>query len=271
MRCRKWITFLSWVLLSLQALGCASRQVPRAANSTVTLRVMTWNIHHGEGMDGAVDLERVAKVIQMAHPDLVALQEVDRGVSRTGHRDLPHELAALTGMTCLFSNNYHFGGGEYGNAILTRFPVESWTNYHFAMLSPVEQRGLLQARLRTRGRTIVFMNTHLDAQRDDAERLNESTQLLALSKSCFSDAVIVCGDFNATPDHPVTAGMKTLFDDAWELAGQGDGFTIPVATPNRRIDYIWLSRSSEWTVRSIQIITTDASDHLPVVAELELK
>ena len=72
---------------------------------------MTWNIHHGEGTDGQLDLQRIARVIREAEVDLVALQEVDRGVARTARRDLPAEVAVLTEMSCVFSNNFGYQGG----------------------------------------------------------------------------------------------------------------------------------------------------------------
>ena len=134
-------------------LGC---RAPQNADSSKIFRVMTYNIHHGEGMDGKVDLLRIADVIKWEQADIVALQEVDSGVARTARRDLPAELAALTGMTCVFSNNFHYQGGEYGNAVLTRFPIVRWTNSHYKMIRPGEQRGLLQLTLRVHGRQSGF-------------------------------------------------------------------------------------------------------------------
>jgi len=69
-----------------------------------TFRMMTFNIHHGEGVDGRIDLERIAAVIRDERADIVALQEVDKGVERTARRDLAEELSKLTGMKALFSN-----------------------------------------------------------------------------------------------------------------------------------------------------------------------
>src|SRR5688572_31668602 len=109
------------VALGLFVSSCTSNP---HVTKTRTFRVMTYNIHHGEGMDGKVDLERIAALIQNEQADIVALQEVDKGVERTARRDLGAELARLTGMQCVFSNNYHFQGGEYGNAVLTRFPIK---------------------------------------------------------------------------------------------------------------------------------------------------
>src|ERR1043166_5507630 len=147
--------------------GCQTAPPPTASNA---FRVMTYNIHHGEGLDGKVDLLRIAELIKREGADIVALQEVDKSVERTARRDFPDELAALTGMTCVFSNNYHFQGGEYGNAVLTRFPVKRWTNTHFKKVNETEQRGILQLLLEVQGREVVFMATHIDHRPDDAAR-----------------------------------------------------------------------------------------------------
>ena len=112
-------------------IGCSTHSMQ---TKPAPLRVMTYNIHHGEGLDGKVDLLRIAQLIQREGADIVALQEVDKGVARTARRDLPAELAALTGMTCVFSNNFPFQGGEYGNAVLTRFPVLRVANTPYPML-----------------------------------------------------------------------------------------------------------------------------------------
>src|SRR5262249_7003846 len=134
-------------------------------------RVMTYNIHHGEGLDGKIDLLRIADVIKREGADIVALQEVDKGVERTARRDLPAELAELTGMSCVFSNNFHYQGGEYGNAVLTRLPILRATNTHYKMLRVGEQRGLLQLVLEVRGRELLLLATHIDYRPDDLERL----------------------------------------------------------------------------------------------------
>src|ERR1039457_3390022 len=129
--------------------GCSTSTKPATSK---TFRVMTYNIHHGEGLDGRVDLQRIADLIKREGADIVALQEVDKGVARTARRDLSGELSRLAGMTCVFSNNFHYQGGEYGNAVLTRFRVLSRTNQFYQMLRTNEQRGLLQLTLRSEER-----------------------------------------------------------------------------------------------------------------------
>lgn len=169
------------VLAAVLAMGCHTTP-PEPTDHSPTFRVMTFNIHHGEGLDGQVDLPRIAEVIRRERADLVALQEVDKGVLRTARRDLSGELAALTGLTSVFSNNFHYQGGEYGNAVLSRFPVLSATNSQYQMLRTNEQRGILQLTLEIHGRQLIFMNTHIDYRQDDAERLQNVREIQALAE-----------------------------------------------------------------------------------------
>lgn len=250
-------------LLLVGLVGCA---VP--APRPVALRVLTYNIHHGEGLDGRVDVERIAAVIRSTGADLVALQEVDQGVARTARRDLPAELAARTGLTAVFSNNFAFQGGRYGNAILTRFPVLTATNRHYEMLRAGEQRGLLQVRVTTPAGPLAFWNTHIDYRGDDAERRMNVRELVA-HLHATTGPVILAGDFNDLPGSPVHQELKTWFVDAWEAGGAGPGATYPAAAPQKRIDYLWLAADRGLSVRQIWVVDSLASDHRPVVADLE--
>lgn len=245
-------------------LGCSTN--PMQTKPSV-LRIMTYNIHHGAGLDGKVDLLRIAELIQREDADIVALQEVDKGVARTVRRDLPAELAALTGMTCVFRNNFPYQGGEYGNAVLTRFPVVRVTNTPYQRLRADEPRGLLQLVLNVQGGELVFMNTHLDYQADDAERWSNVSEIETVMNQYPDGPLILCGDFNTTPDSRVCRRLGERFDDTWALVGQGDGFTIPAQQPNRRIDYIWVAKDKSLVPSKAWVPQSDASDHLPVVAE----
>ncbi len=266
---RKWL--LLSVAVTLSALlfgGCATRP-PHPA--PVVIRVMTYNIHHGEGLDGKVDLTRIAALIKQERADIVALQEVDKGVRRTALQDMPAELAALTGMTCVFSNNFSYQGGEYGNAVLTRFPVKRWTNHHYQMIRPNEQRGILELVLDVRGRELVVMNTHIDSRPDDAERWLNVGEIEALTKAHAATPVILCGDFNNLPTGRVYERLHETFQDAWVKAGAGDGFSFPAGGPNRRIDYLWFNHPEAVMPRKAWLPASNASDHLPLVAEFELR
>ena len=260
-----WVVVAS--LLVVCVVGCQS--APKQGTAK-TFRVMTYNIHHGAGLDGKVDLQRIADLIKREQADIVALQEVDKGVERTARRDCPAELAALTGMSCVFSNNLHFQGGEYGNAVLTRFPIKRWTNRHYKMLGPGEQRGLLQVVLEVQGRELVFLDTHLDARGDAAERLLSATELAEAVQPYRGRPMILCGDFNDTPGSRTHQKIAQTFADTWLVAGKGDGFTIPAEKPRKRIDFIWLSKEPPITALRVWVPESEASDHLPVVAEFKL-
>ena len=265
-RVRACLSLASLLLACLA--GCQSAGEPGPPR---TFRVMTYNIHHGEGLDGKVDLQRIADLIKREQADIVALQEVDKGVQRTTRRDCPAELAALAGLTCVFSNNFHFQGGEYGNAVLTRFPIKRCTNRHYQMIRPGEQRGLLQVVLEAHGRELVFMDTHIDYRGDDTERLLNADELLQAIEPFRGWPVILCGDFNDTPGSRTHQKIAQAFVDAWMAAGAGDGFTIPAEKPRKRIDYIWTSKEPSIETLRAWVPESEASDHLPVVGEFRLR
>jgi len=96
----------------------------RGAAAESTLRILSYNIHHGRGTDGVVDLERIAGVIRGCAADVVMLQEVDDRTDRTGRIDQTSELARLTGLHAEFGRQIDYQGGRYGQAILCRTPLE---------------------------------------------------------------------------------------------------------------------------------------------------
>src|SRR4030095_1437701 len=108
------------------------------------IRVMTYNIHVGVGMDKKLDLQRIADVINRERPDLVGLQEVDRGVERTQRKDEIVELAAMTKMEYAFAPNLNYQGGHYGVAILSRFKINSIDHRMYQNKRETERRGMLR-------------------------------------------------------------------------------------------------------------------------------
>jgi len=257
------VCFALLILISLAAF--------QTQDQVLTFRVMSYNIHHGEGNDGKIDVGRIAQLIKAQKADLVGLQEVDKGVARTGGRDIPGELAQLTGMTAFFVNNFHFQGGEYGNAVLSRFPFESRTNTHYRMLRKGEQRGLLQTVVSVGGRKLVFMTTHLDFRPADDERMMNVDEIFRTAETYKGVPVVVCGDFNDFPESRVYARMKERFQDAWESAGKGPGWTFSSNEPRRRIDYVWFSKGSNLEALSAWVVSSPASDHMPLVVEFKMR
>lgn len=244
---------------------------------TDTIRVLTYNIQHGRGMDNVVDLRRIAEVIINSRADIVALQEVDVGVERSYRFDIMKVLSRYTGLEPVFYQNILHQGGEYGNGLLSRFPVHSSRNYHFVVDGDGEQRGLLQAEILLADQKIIFMNTHLDHRPDETQRLMSVEQMIQTQYAYLGLPAIVTGDFNDLPGSNMHVSMKEHFDDVWELLGNGDGYTFRSDRPDRRIDYIFYSNrlANEDTRRlrpvSIEVLDTQASDHLPILAVFVLE
>jgi len=184
---------------------------------------------------------------------------------------MPAVLAKLTGMTCVFSNNFRYQGGEYGNAVLTRFPVLSATNSHYQMLRTNEQRGLLQITIEALKHRLVFMNTHIDYRRDDTERLLNVKEIQSLASKYAGLPIVLCGDFNDTPDSRVHKQLKETFVDTWELASRDKGWSYPAEGPRKRIDYVWISKPANLQIVEARILESAASDHRPVIVELRFK
>jgi endonuclease/exonuclease/phosphatase family metal-dependent hydrolase len=234
-----------------------------------TLRVMTYNIHVGIGLDKKLDLPRIAGVINAQHPDLVGLQEVDRGVTRTQGIDEIAELAKLTRMDYAFAFNLGYQGGQYGVAILSRFPIRGTDHRLYQNLREAERRGFIRAEVSVRGRLLNFVTTHLDYQHDDG-RLFEARQLLSGLRD-VKGPLIVVGDFNDTPSGHTYQLIRYQFGDAWiESRGTEAGFSFPANKPSRRIDYIFVRSTDRVRTKRAWTVDTLASDHIPVVADLEL-
>lgn len=232
-----------------------------------TVRVLCYNIHHGEGTDGKVDLPRLAKVIAGAKPDLVALQEVDNKTKRTGGVDQTAELAKLTGLHGAFCKQLDFEGGEYGQAVLSRFPVGA-PKVHVLPGEPQRETriaGAVEVRLGAGGPTVAFVTTHLHHIKDEfrqrqAAKLDE---LFGASKV----PVVIAGDLNANPD----SKPLELLAKNWEPAGTGKPLlTYPTEKPAKQIDYVLHRRSDKFKVTEARVLDEAvASDHRPLLVVLE--
>lgn len=234
-----------------------------------TIRVMSYNIHVGVGMDKKLDLQRIADVIIKQKPDLVGLQEVDRGVKRTEGKDEIAELAAMTRMDYAFAHNLDYQGGQYGVAILSRSLLKNVEHRMFENKREAERRGLLRAEVEVDGKIVNFVTTHLDYQYTDG-RVFETEQMLKFLEG-VNGPLIVVADMNDEPAGEAYKLMSMKFSDAWiSSRAKGEGFTYPADKPIKRIDYVFY-RGNDMKVKKASVIETLASDHVPVVVELLLK
>lgn len=235
------------------------------------LKVLSYNIHHGAGTDGKLNLNRIARVIKSVNPDIVALQEVDQRVRRSNSVDQPAELGKLTGMRVLFAENIPLQGGSYGNMILSRFDIESKKHALLPNHRNGEQRGLLSSKLvwQDDGKqpgVFNFTATHLDHRSDDSERIASALQVNELATTDPDTPSLLAGDFNDV------RGSKTLeiLQKQWSIAGP-ELPTVPVANPTRQIDFILYRPQHRWTVIDTVLLKESiASDHRAILAVLKL-
>jgi endonuclease/exonuclease/phosphatase family metal-dependent hydrolase len=230
------------------------------------LQILSYNIHHGEGTDGKVDLARIAKVIAAQKPDLVALQEVDRGTRRTDGVDQTAELARLTGLHGAFGRAIDYEGGEYGQAILSRAPILKTRLHILPGVPDRERRIAFEAVVMLDGREVSFVTTHLHHRSEkfrieQAERLNEV--FVPPSRPVF-----LAGDLNALPDSPP---LKVLRKDWIVLTDDPSLKTFPSSRPTKHLDYI-LAKTGRppRVVQQAVIDDSAASDHRPILVILEL-
>ncbi|WP_203433329.1 endonuclease/exonuclease/phosphatase family protein [Jiangella asiatica] len=238
------------------------------------LTVMSFNIHHGVGLDGILDLQRVADVIKTEGVDVVGLQEVDRHWGeRSDFVDQAAWLASELDMHVVYGANLDLDPLEpgaprrqYGTAILSERPIREWSNTFLPRYEGHEQRGLLSARINVRGVWVTVYNTHL--QHNDANERLEQVAAIQELIGTPDHSVVLLGDLNATPQSPEIQELVDDLVDTWEAAGVGDGDTYPAEDPNARIDYVLTSGGV--IARTAAVVATDASDHLPVRADILL-
>lgn len=267
---------LALVLAALSA-SLAALPVPASADPEApprAVRVASYNIHHAVGVDGRLDLARIAREIEESGADVIGLQEVDRHWSeRSDFRDQAAELARALQMHVVYGANLDrepLAPGQprrqYGTAILSDAPILESRNTLLPRTGNNEQRGLLEALVNVRGVPVRVFNTHLQ-HNSQQERL---AQIAAVSDliGVPDESVVLVGDLNARPESPEIDQITQDLVDAWVEAGVGDGYTISAERPYARIDYVL--HSGDVIARSAVVLATDGSDHLPVVADLEL-
>lgn len=245
------LTGLALIVLPGCQTGSVQPQTPG------TLRVLTYNIHHGEGTDKQFDYHRLAKVINDLSPDIVALQEVDVGTERASGIDQAARLGKLCKMHHAFGQAMPYQGGQYGEAILSRFPLEKVVVHPLPYQFEQEPRAALEVRIEPEGiGPISFVGTHLCHQKNE-NRVQQTQRLSRLFSTQEGDPVILAGDFNSRPG---SEPMKVLLDAGWTDA----------VAPRSVIDYVLVRSCDPWQVKEVTLVTEPVvSDHNPVLVILQ--
>ena len=249
-------------MLLLLAVGC---------KAAPPVRIVSYNIKHGRGMDGEVDLDRVAGVLAALNADVVLLQEVDEICARSGDVDEAAFLAEALGMEARFCTFMDYDGGRYGLAALSRLPILATERIELpdGTIDPRAAQGLV---VEASGMRLRVIGAHLDWKPDGARRLAQARVLHAaiVAGEPGIDATILGGDLNA-PTNSET--LRRLTEPPPHLRRLGpSGPTFPADAPDRTIDH-FLSYAPDAHVTA-QVFVVDeplASDHRPIVLDLRLE
>lgn len=251
------------ILLAGTLVGCGSPPAPVRESVSDTIRVLSYNIHHGAGMDSVLDLGRIADLIRAADADLVAVQEVDSMVDRTERVDQAAVLGRLTGLQPHFGPFMPYQGGAYGMAVLTALPVVDARNLRLPDGDEPRSALAVTVMLPRTGIQLRFVGIHF--YRTDAERL---AQARSLEAQLASDSLptILAGDFNSRPGSEVMRHLAT----GWTEVEKGeDSFTFPSYAPDHEIDFVLFRPASAFEIVAEEVLDEPvASDHRPVLVDL---
>ncbi|RZK17381.1 MAG: endonuclease/exonuclease/phosphatase [Pedobacter sp.] len=265
--------FRHFYLFIFVLLTSCSPKAMLSKNNPGEIRVLTYNIHHAnppsKSKEGLIDIDAISKVIESQSPDLVALQEVDVNTKRSGNINEAVILATRLKMNFYFFKAIDHDGGDYGVAILSKYPLSDPQTYKLANNGDAKAEprvlGIGTATLPD-GRKIRFASTHLDAQKSDENRMMQVNEINKITKS-EKLPLIIAGDLNAN----TSSEAIKVFDQQFLRTCTDCGFTIPVINPKNTIDHIAYKKGDSFSVLSHQVINeTYASDHLPVLAVLQL-
>jgi endonuclease/exonuclease/phosphatase family metal-dependent hydrolase len=239
------------------------------------IRVATYNVHKCRGLDRRTDPARIAAVIAELDADVVAIQEildVQNGRPEFDQARRIHEK--LKGYHRCFGENRTLHGGPYGNMTLTRFPVQLCRNYDVTWRHR-ERRGCLRSDIVFRGGAVLHVfNVHLGTS--FVERRHQARRLLSdevLNRRECCGPRIVVGDFNEW-----TRGLASrLMGDTFEAVDPGKFLrysrTYPGVLPVLHLDHFYYDR--QLSLRHFRLDRSRkalvSSDHLPFVAEFEMK
>lgn len=232
-----------------------------AAHAQEPLRLMTYNIKNGCGMDNVCSYQRIADVINRAAPDVVALQEVDSVTNRSNRKYVLGEIAKLTEMSAYFAPAIDFDGGKYGIGLLAKkAPIRV---ERMALPGREEARAMIFVEFDT----YVYCCTHLSLTEEDRMA---SLPLLRKFAAGTDKPFFLAGDFNA---HPESDFIKTLKKDFVVLSDMSQP-TFPSPAPDETIDYIVAGNLDNYEVdvkKNCVLEEPVASDHRPILVEIAIK
>ncbi|WP_293961123.1 endonuclease/exonuclease/phosphatase family protein [uncultured Fusobacterium sp.] len=248
------------------------------------LTVASYNIAAGR----VSSPEELGKAIKAMNADFVALAEVDRNTERSGHKDQLDIIAKEAQMYPIFGKAIDFEGGEFGPALLSKYPVIKSQNFLLPVPGDGRQHVLIVAEVQVPNfsEPVLFMAAHLDYKEDATVRMKQVQEINAVAiasiKTVFpgieSRVKILAGDFNEVNGTDVMNEIYRYWDPV--LDENADNRTWPAINPALAIDHILTYKGQKWEVKDVIIPNENpvwnninwptVSDHVPVIAKIKL-
>lgn len=247
------------------------------------IRVMSYNVHAGIGLDDKYDLGRIEDVIRQSEAHIVGIQEVDvHWGSRSDNEDMLLRLSDKLGMHAFYAPIYELPPmkaaqplRQFGVALLSKFPIAEAVNLEMSRLSsqdaspfPKPMPGFAKITINLKESPLSVYVVHLDYHSNPSVRITQVEEILSVFRESPDETRLLLGDFNARPDAVELAPLFSALQDTWAVRDGEPGLTYPANIPDRKIDYILASPDIR-TV-SAEIIQSRASDHRPIAADLEM-
>ncbi|MDQ7949224.1 MAG: endonuclease/exonuclease/phosphatase family protein [Pedobacter sp.] len=240
-----------------------------AVASAQTLKIMSYNIHHGADKAEVNTLDSIAAFIKNSGADLIGLQEIDSVCKRSGNVDQMKRLGELTGFHYAFVRHLAYDGGAYGQGILSRYPISEIKNHRITLLKkdgPKDSRALLSVLVALPNKKkLVFASVHFAL--DVESRLIQSDETINYLQN-KKWPVILTGDLNAEPTTQEVLNLQRYFaaTDPKSL------MTYPERGPKKKIDYVFVSKDFFGSASDVNTYPTNfLSDHLPLACRVTLK
>jgi endonuclease/exonuclease/phosphatase family metal-dependent hydrolase len=229
----------------------------------VSVRVATFNVHHGAPRRGGVDLDSTIEACRSLDADVLALQELDAAGSRSGGVDQPRTLADVLGMHLVFAPTVEFrDGGRYGHALLSRHPLRDVDVLVLEMVVGREPRVAILAVTSAAGRDVSIASIHLDngqrGERRPPLAIRQLTETVAALQTRPRPRLLL-GDMN------LEDGQISTTLAAGGLVPVRSTPTLPSDRPGSTPDHVAVDGL---TVEAVWVPSTTVSDHRPVVVEL---
>lgn len=226
--------------------------------------VMTFNIHHGRDINDNDSLDGIVQEIRSSGAQIVALQEVDRYMPRSGFKNQVKYIAQKLSMSYAYGETIDLLGIEYGNALLSAFPILKQENIKLPY-EGLEPRGLLKTQVQVMDDVYNVWVTHLGLSQQ--ERIEQVEAINGELKQ-IDGKTILLGDFNNIASSYEMKMMSDKLKDVAALVNKSDINTYVYGSilPNTRIDYIWIT--DDLCPEDYRVNPLGVSDHASVVAKL---